>query len=69
MDYVIRTFGLEKRFGRQRAVRDLALNVPRGGIYGFLGRNGAGKTTTIGMLLGLIAPSAGRIELFGERMK
>lgn len=69
MDYVIRTFGLEKRFGAQRAVRDLALNVPRGGIYGFLGRNGAGKTTTIGMLLGLIAPTAGRIELFGERMK
>ncbi len=64
-DVVLRTRGLRKRYGRLLAVRDLDLEVRRGRIYGFLGPNGAGKTTTIGILLGLLAPTAGEVELFG----
>ncbi len=59
--------GLCKRFGARLVVDDIALDVRRGDVYGFLGPNGAGKTTTLRMLLGLIRPSAGEIELFGER--
>jgi ABC-type multidrug transport system ATPase subunit len=60
--------GLTKRFGRQLAVDGLALEVPRGSVFGFLGPNGSGKTTTIRMLLGLTAPTSGEVELLGERM-
>ena len=62
---VIRTEALAKSFGPVKAVQGVDLEVGRGEIYGFLGRNGAGKTTTIRMILGLIAPTAGRVELFG----
>jgi len=69
-DIVIRTHGLTKRFKTARrnilAVDNLSIEVPKGSIYGFLGPNGSGKTTTIGMLLGLIRPSSGSIELFGQ---
>ncbi len=68
-DTIIRTNALTKRFRTIRreviAVDNLSIEVPRGSIYGFLGPNGSGKTTTIGMLLGLIRPSSGTIELFG----
>ncbi len=64
-DIVLRTVGLTKRFGRRAAVDRLDLAVQRGRVFGFLGPNGSGKTTTIGMALGLIAPTAGRVELFG----
>jgi len=64
----IRATGLTKRFGRQLAVDGLDLDVPRGSVFGFLGPNGSGKTTTIRMLLGLATPSAGDVELLGERM-
>jgi ABC-type multidrug transport system ATPase subunit len=60
----IKCEGLSKRFGATVAVDDLSLEVAAGQVYGFLGPNGAGKTTTIRMLLGLIAPSAGRAWLF-----
>ena len=59
------TEGLTKSYGDVRAVRGLNLTVPRGAIYGFLGRNGAGKTTTIKMLLGLARPSAGSAHILG----
>src|ERR1043165_8526275 len=49
-----------------RAVRGVSLAVGSGEVYGFLGPNGAGKSTTIRMLIGLIAPSAGRVSLFGR---
>ena len=63
----ISTRGLSKRYrGGQLAVDGLDLHVPQGSVFGFLGPNGSGKTTTIRMLLGLIAPSAGGAELFGE---
>jgi ABC-type multidrug transport system ATPase subunit len=65
---VIRTRGLVKRFGRLRAVDGIDLDVLAGDIYGFLGANGSGKTTTVRMLLGLVLPTAGEIELLGERM-
>jgi ABC-2 type transport system ATP-binding protein len=65
---LIRTTGLTKRFGNRVAVDDLAFEVERGTIYGFLGANGAGKTTTLRMLLGLIRPTAGEVVLFGEHL-
>jgi ABC-2 type transport system ATP-binding protein len=67
-DTTIITRGLTKRFGDVLAVDGLDLTVRRGEVYGFLGRNGAGKTTTIRMLLGLIRPSAGEVEVLGRRI-
>jgi len=64
-DVVLRTAGLTKRYGRLVAVADLDLEVRAGQVYGFLGPNGSGKTTTIAMLLGLLHPDRGRVELFG----
>jgi ABC-2 type transport system ATP-binding protein len=63
---VLRTFGLTKRFGELTAVDGLNLEVQAGQVHGFLGPNGSGKSTTVGMILGLIAPTAGRIEVAGE---
>ncbi|HEX6194600.1 MAG TPA: ABC transporter ATP-binding protein [Jiangellaceae bacterium] len=62
----ISTAGLSKRFGDQLAVADLDLSVPTGSVYGFLGPNGSGKTTTIRMLLGLVKPTSGAVELLGR---
>lgn len=67
MDAVVRTKGLSKRYGKMMRVNRVDLNIPEGVIYGFLGPNGAGKSTTLKMLLGLVQPTAGEIELFGER--
>ncbi|GAA1963400.1 ABC transporter ATP-binding protein [Nocardioides panacihumi] len=61
----VRTLGLTKRFGSHAAVDGIDLVVPAGAVYGFLGPNGSGKTTTIRMLLGLVVPTHGRIELLG----
>ncbi len=63
---VLRTSDLTKHYGSRVAVNRLNLEIRRGEIVGFLGPNGAGKTTSIRMLLGLIAPTAGRVELFGH---
>src|SRR5699024_12014364 len=57
-----------KIYGEQKSVDHLNITVNQGGIYGFLGRNGAGKTTTIRMLLGLIKPTFGRVEIFGDNL-
>ncbi len=65
-DFVIQTEGLTKRFGDVVAVDGLSMEVQRGRIYGLLGPNGSGKTTTMGMLLGLLRPSAGSYRLFGS---
>src|SRR3990167_4436235 len=64
----ILTRGLTRQFPGGFGVRDLDLNVPAGSIYGFLGPNGAGKTTTIRLLLDLLRPQSGSIELFGRRL-
>jgi ABC-2 type transport system ATP-binding protein len=58
--------GLVKRYGELVAVDHVDLNVERGDVFGYLGPNGAGKTTSLRMLLGLIRPSAGCVELFGR---
>jgi ABC-type multidrug transport system ATPase subunit len=63
---VLRTHGLAKRYRRRWAVKDLDLTVRRGEVFGFLGPNGAGKSTTIRMLLSLIRPTEGGVELFGK---
>jgi ABC-2 type transport system ATP-binding protein len=67
---ILVTRGLTKRFGNNKksitAVDNLDLEVHRGEVFGFLGPNGSGKTTTIGMLLGLIWPTSGSIEFFGD---
>ena len=63
---VIKTVGLTKRFKNVVAVEDLNLEVYRGDVFGFLGPNGAGKSTTIRMLLGLVHPDGGQIELLGQ---
>jgi len=65
---VIVTRGLVKRFGRLRAVDGIDLDVRSGDIYGFLGANGSGKTTTVRMLLGLVLPTSGEIDVLGGRM-
>ncbi|WP_407317110.1 ABC transporter ATP-binding protein [Isoptericola halotolerans] len=65
----VRTRGLTKRFrSGQVGVAGIDLLVPRGAVYGFLGPNGSGKTTTIRMLLGLVSPTSGSVELLGEAM-
>jgi len=64
-DVVLRTVGLTKRYRRLLALDDLNLEVCRGQVFGFLGPNGAAKTTTIALILGLIAPTAGHVEMFG----
>jgi ABC-2 type transport system ATP-binding protein len=58
--------GLSKRYGELVAVDDVDLTVEAGDVFGYLGPNGAGKTTSLRMMLGLIAPSAGTIRLFGR---
>jgi ABC-2 type transport system ATP-binding protein len=72
-EVVLRTTQLAKRFvkpftGRKvEALRGVSVEVRRGEIFGFLGPNGAGKTTTIKMLMGLIAPTSGTMEIFGTK--
>ena len=61
----IETNGLTKRFGDQKAVNSISLEVPSGSVFGFLGPNGSGKTTTIRMLLGLAEATEGEIKLLG----
>ena len=65
---VIRTSAISKSFRGRPAVRGVSLEVERGSVYAFLGPNGAGKTTTIRMLLGLLRPDQGTIELFGRSL-
>jgi len=62
-DLAIETISLQKRYGQVLAVDGLNMHVPRGSIYGFLGRNGAGKTTTIRMLAGLAHASGGAMRV------
>jgi ABC-type multidrug transport system ATPase subunit len=63
---VIQVNGLSKHFGTLKAVDQLDFSVTQGEVFGFLGQNGSGKSTTIRMLLSLIHPTSGSIELFGK---
>lgn len=65
---MLRTVGLTKRFGAITAVDGLDLEVRAGEVFGFLGPHGSGKSTTAGMILGLIKPSDGQVELFGRAL-
>ena len=69
MSDIIKVSGLTKQFQNLTAVNNLSFTVQQGNVYGFLGQNGAGKSTTIRMLLTLIAPTAGDIEIFGLKLK
>ncbi|MDM5247922.1 ABC transporter ATP-binding protein [Lysinibacillus sp. G4S2] len=66
---ILVTNELTKKYKQHTSVDGLNLRIERGQIYGFLGPNGAGKTTTIRMLLGLIKPTKGNIEIFGQSLK
>ena len=63
---IIKTTDLTKFYGKARGIVDLDLTVAKGEFFGFIGPNGAGKSTTIRTLLGLIAPTSGRAEIFGK---
>jgi ABC-type multidrug transport system ATPase subunit len=65
---MIRSTGLTKRFGQVLAVDSIDLDVRAGDVYGFLGANGSGKTTSVRMILGLVLPTSGTVELLGEPM-
>lgn len=69
MEEIIRVRNLYKSFKNLAAVQDLSFTVGRGEVYGFLGQNGAGKSTTIRILLSLIEPGAGTVEIFGLDMR
>ncbi|HEV8002958.1 MAG TPA: ATP-binding cassette domain-containing protein [Planctomycetaceae bacterium] len=58
--------GVTKTFGAHTAVNDLSLTVPRGTVYGFIGPNGSGKTTTLRMIMRILHPDSGEIEVLGE---
>ena len=68
MKPVIETHGLSKSYGGRTVVDHLDLTVPQGCVYGFLGPNGAGKSTTMKMLLGLVHPTGGSVELLGHTL-
>ena len=65
MGTVIETSGLTKTYGKDRGIKNVDLTVNEGEVFGFLGPNGAGKTTTVRTLLGFMAPTDGRAEVFG----
>jgi ABC-2 type transport system ATP-binding protein len=65
-DAAIRITNVSKTFGSHRAVRELSLEVPRGSVFGLLGPNGAGKTTTLRMVMNVLGPDTGTIEILGR---
>ena len=65
----VRTISLTKYYGKSRGIKDINLAVPEGDFFGFIGPNGAGKSTTIRTLLGLILPSSGTAEIFGQDIR
>lgn len=69
MDYVLRANTLCKKYKNYKALNGLSMNVPKGGIYGFVGKNGAGKTTLIRLICGLQEPTSGEYTLFGRKNK
>lgn len=67
MEYVLKTNALCKNYRRFKALNGLSMSVPKGSIYGFVGKNGAGKTTLIRLICGLQEPSAGEYTLYGRK--
>lgn len=64
MDFILQTQNLKKCYGKFEALKGLTMNIPKGAIYGLVGKNGAGKTTLIRLLCGLQIPSEGTFRLF-----
>ncbi len=67
MEYILSTKGLTKQYRNFKALNDLNMHVPKGSIYGFVGKNGAGKTTLIRLICGLQEPTAGEYSLYGKK--
>ena len=67
MEYVLETHALSKRYRDFTALSGLTMHIPKGAIYGFVGRNGAGKTTLIRLICGLQEPSGGSYTLYGVK--
>ena len=65
MEYVLQTNSVRKEYGHYKALNGLSMNVPKGSIYGFVGKNGSGKTTLIRLVCGLQQPTEGEIEIYG----
>lgn len=65
MELVLKTDALTKNYGHFKALNGLSMNVPKGAIYGFIGKNGAGKTTLIRLICGLQEPASGEYTLYG----
>lgn len=69
MSIILQTRNLTKVYRGKRVVNDVNMQVNRGDIYGFLGQNGAGKTTMLRMIMGLVKPTTGEIEIFGQDVR
>ena len=67
MEYILKTNSLEKRYKDFAALNGLTMSVPKGSIYGFVGKNGAGKTTLIRLICGMQKPGGGDFELYGVK--
>ena len=65
MEYVLTTSALSKKYRKFEALKDLTMHIPKGAIYGFVGRNGAGKTTLIRVICGLQEPTSGEYAIYG----
>lgn len=65
MEYILETYNLEKRYKKFKAISNLNMRVPKGAIYGLIGKNGAGKTTLIRLLCGLQKPTSGNYTIYG----
>ena len=67
MDYVLTTDALSKEYGTFKALNAVSMHIPKGAIYGFVGKNGAGKTTLIRLICGLQAATSGEYTLYGRK--
>ena len=65
MEYVLQTNAIRKEYGHFKALNGLSMNVPKGSIYGFVGKNGSGKTTLIRLVCGLQQPTDGEMKIYG----
>ncbi len=67
MEYVLKTNALTKKYRKFKALDELSMSIPKGAIYGFIGKNGSGKTTLIRLICGLQAPTSGEYTLYGRK--
>ena len=68
MNYIIRTINLSKNLKNKEVLNNVNMNIKKGEIYGFLGPNGAGKTTVMKLMMNLLKPTAGEVEIFGGKL-